>query len=344
MKSSSQKALKQLQNFKTKIDKELAKFLQQKKKAIKKSLPQSLPLVKAVEDLTLRPGKRIRPAMVYFGYLASGGQNKKATLFASQSVELLHTMALIHDDIIDQSDFRRGGPAIHKILGQDEAILAGDLAFNLAEEVLDKSPFPVQNKIVCRQIFDLLKEEVILGQYLDGLAEKRQKVTEKEILKISEYKTARYTFVRPLQMGATLAGANKKTHDLFLNYGLPLGIAFQTQDNILGVFGQKKQTGKPIDSDLKQGKKTLLIVKTLRKLKPREKQRFLKLFGDRKATQTQISWLRDKIKETSALSYSQKLARKLINQAKDSIINYPMPQEPKDFLLGIADFMLEREK
>lgn len=344
MKASSQKRLKQLQNFKAKIDRELKKFLQQKKKEVHQSLPQSLPLVKAVADLTLRSGKRIRPAMMYYGYLATGGKNKKAVLFASQSTELLHTWALIHDDIIDQSDLRRGGPAVHKILGQDGAVLAGDLSFNLAEEILDRSDFPPQNKIKARQIFDLLKEEVILGQYLDVLAEKKENLTEKEILTILEYKTARYTLVRPLQMGVALAGANKKSFNVFKRFGLPLGVAFQIQDDILGVFGNQKQTGKPIDLDLKQGKKTLLIIKALEKLKPKEKQRFLSIFGNQKATAHDLSWLRDKIKETSALFYSQKLARKLINQAKQAIVDYPMSKEAQDFLISIADYMLAREK
>lgn len=344
MKASSQKTLKQLQNFKAKIDYELKKFLQIKKKEIRQSLPQSLPLVKAIEDLTLRAGKRIRPAMMYFGFLAAGGKNKKAALFASQSLEFGHTMALIHDDIIDQSDLRRGGPAVHKILGQDAAILAGDLALNWAEEILDRSDFPPQNKIKARQIFDLLKEEVILGQYLDVLAEKNKEITEKEILKILEYKTSRYTIVRPLQMGVALAGANKKTHNLCLNYGLPLGIAFQIQDDILGIFGNQKQTGKPIDSDLKQGKKTLLIIKALEELKPKEKQRFLSIFGNQKATVHDLSWLRAKIKQTDALNYSQKLAQKLIRQAKQAIVNYPLEKEAQDFLIGIADYLVERQK
>lgn len=336
------KAIKQLFGFKEKLDNELKRFLDQKLQESEQIDSSLKKLVEVVKDIVLRGGKRLRPAFVYYAYKACGGKEEKAILYTSQAVEFLHTMALIHDDIIDQAPLRRGKPTAHQLLGEPGAILAGDLSFVFADEIFTNSPFEDGVIRKARAIYDLLREEVIYGQYLDVFAPEKEKISEKEIIKILKYKSGKYTVERPLHLGAALAGAPPKVLKVLSDYGLPLGIAFQIQDDILGMFGKEKEVGKPIDSDLKEGKRTLLVAKTLEKLKGKERERFLNILGNKKITRKEIVWAQKLIKETGALAYSQNLAKELTQKAKAAVKESPLQAKGKDFLLGIADYIIER--
>lgn len=331
--------------FKKNFDPKLASFFNAKLSQIKKIDPKLAPLVEQIKDLILRGGKRLRPAFLYYGFKACGGKDERKTTPFCLAVELGHSMALIHDDIMDTADLRRGGPAVNKILGVNGAILAGDLCFSWAEELFRGGP---------GRYWDLLKEEVILGQYLDTTLSSKElikedlKEPEQKVLKVLEYKTARYSVVRPLQIGALLAGAKEKELKIFANYGVPLGIAFQIVDDILGVFGDEKTVGKPVSSDLREGKITLLTVKTLKEIeklgnKEIKKKKLLGLLGNQKATRDDLEWVRGLIRETGALGYCQDKARKLARKAKRAIKDHPFEKEAKKFLLEIADFVIERE-
>lgn len=372
-----------LLGFKKKIDKELASFFNFKISQVEEIDPKATFLVKQIKDLTMRGGKRLRPAFLYYGFRACGGEDERAVFPYCLAIELFHTMALIHDDIIDNSDLRRGGPAIHKVLGPSAAILAGDLCFSWAEEVFESkargySEFPIRVTRAARN-WNLLKQEVILGQYLEAILTRGFSRTdrwlsnnfaksEKEILKVMEYKTARYSVVRPLQIGARLAGAKKEELRVLENYGLPLGTAFQIIDDILGMFGKEETIGKPADSDLKEGKVTLLIVKTISNLKTRfpsearkvamsvasmsnvksktqilKLKRFLSLLGNKKGSKKDLEWVRGIIKETGALNHCQKKAKRLAEKAKRAIKDYPLEKEAKEFLLEIPNFIIKRK-
>ena len=173
-------AITQLLRFKKKLDHELNRFLDQKLQESKKIDPSLEKLVATVKEIILRGGKRLRPAFVYFGYKACGGQNEKATLYTSQAIEFLHTTALIHDDVIDQSPLRRGQPTAHRLLGESGAILAGDLSFVFADEIFTNSPFKDDAIRKAQDYFNLLREEVILGEYLDVLASKKRILVKKK--------------------------------------------------------------------------------------------------------------------------------------------------------------------
>jgi geranylgeranyl diphosphate synthase type I len=337
------KAITQLLRFKKKLDRELNQFLDQKLQESKKIDPSLKKLVETVKDVVLRGGKRLRPAFVYFGYKACGGQNEKAILYTSQAIEFLHTAGLIHDDIIDRASVRRGKPAAHQLLGESGAIVAGDLCFFLADEILTNSSFGDRPTRKAQRYFNLLRSEVIYGQYLDVLAQKERKIGEEKIMKILKYKSGKYTVERPLHLGAALANAPPKAFEVFSGYGVPLGVAFQIQDDILGMFGQEKETGKPIDSDLKEGKRTLLVAKVLERLKGRERTKFINLLGNKRLTRKNLIWAQSKVEETGALTYSQDLAKKLVQEAKEALSQHSFKKEGKDFLIGIANYIIERE-
>lgn len=335
--------LTQLSQFKKEFDRELTKFLTRKINQAKKIDPKVASLVEQIKNMVSAGGKRLRPAFCYFSYKACGGKNEEAILYTSQAIELGHTFALIHDDIIDKAQIRRKKPTIFKVAGLPTAILVGDLAFCLAEEVFTTAPFKDDLIREAKKYFDLSKFEVLGGEYLDVLATKEETVDEEKIMKILEYKSGKYTIERPLHLGAALTEAPEEVFKVFSRYGIPLGIAFQIKDDILGMFGKEEVIGKPVDSDLREGKRTLLIIQAVKRIKNKQqKEKLLSLLGNKKATRKDLEWVRNLIKETGSLEYSQNLAKELIREAKMAIRGYPFKKEGKDFLIGIADYIIER--
>lgn len=347
-----------LEWFKKHFDRQILAYLSDKKEEAAQINPEAVVLVDEIVRYVENGGKRVRPAFFYSGYTASGGQAFEACLYASMSVELLHTFALIHDDIMDNSDLRRGKPTTHKVFatfhrkkklkgdekefGLSSAILAGDLAYSFAEEVLTMAPFPQERLRRARYYFDQMKMQVIYGQYLDVLGGKKEGLTEDEVLQIFEYKTAKYTVERPLQIGAMLAGADFKMIDVMTSYGIPFGQAFQMQDDIVGTFGTEEEIGKPNDSDIKEGKKTILLSKAYEKASKKQKKILEKIVGNKSAGKTEIEAVRKIMVETGAKDYCVKLAKELLNQAFLAIRDVKLKEEGKNYLISAIDYLYER--
>lgn len=246
--------------------------------------PVVVEAISMLEDMVLGGGKRIRPMFAWAGYLGSGGhpdEEDHAVLKAISALEFIQACALIHDDIIDASDTRRGSPTIHRrveslhqerkwhgssaLYGEAVAILIGDIALSWAEEMLQSSGLSASALARIRSPWSLMKTEVISGQILDisveSAGDERPEVAEK----INRFKTAAYTIERPLHIGAALADSDNHIVDAFRAYGHDIGIAFQLRDDILGVFGDPKVTGKPAGDDLREGKRTVLVAEALRR-------------------------------------------------------------------------------
>ncbi|RMH83129.1 MAG: polyprenyl synthetase family protein [Actinomyces sp.] len=225
----------------------------------------------ALSALVTAGGKRIRPAYCHWGWVAAGGDpDDPAPVEAGCALELLHAFALAHDDVMDGSATRRGQPTVHRRFierhaaegwrgearrfGEAVAVLVGDMAMVLADRVLGPVDDPV------REVWDELRSELNMGQYLDVLGTARGGVDEEGARTIVAHKTAGYTVVRPLQLGAALAGRPDMSEPLAA-HGTPLGVAFQLVDDLLGVFGDPAVTGKPVGEDLREGKPTLLLAR-----------------------------------------------------------------------------------
>ncbi|HLS32986.1 MAG TPA: polyprenyl synthetase family protein [Brevibacterium sp.] len=225
-------------------------------------------------------GKRVRAVLTWWGYELAGGADTDSVAAAAGSVELLHAAALVHDDIIDDSETRRGRPAIHArfrnahaasgmigdaaLYGTGAGIIGGDLCLALSEELFDSAGFV--DSPAARGAHAALRRDVMLGQFLDielqaahtSRAELRERADE-----VLTHKTAKYTVVQPLVLGAALAGADETLRDALAAFGLPLGRAFQMRDDVLGVYGDPAVTGKPAGDDLVQGKRTILVAEVL---------------------------------------------------------------------------------
>jgi geranylgeranyl diphosphate synthase type I len=222
-------------------------------------------------------GKRFRAAFCYWGFraLQPDVDDEHALLRACAALELLHASALVHDDLMDASDTRRGRPATHRGFeaehrgdgwrgdpeqyGAAAAILLGDLLLSWSEELLRRCGLPLERVAAAMGLFDLCRTEVITGQFLDVSVQARGRADVDAAMTVLRYKSAKYSIERPLHIGAALAGAGEAQLAELTAYGLPLGEAFQLRDDLLGVFGDAATTGKPAGDDLVEGKRTVLV-------------------------------------------------------------------------------------
>jgi len=346
------KALTQLEEFKEKVDRELRIFFDKRIAEVSDIDDSAKEMMRLLKEYTLRGGKRIRAAMIYYGYNCFKKNKEKELLKAAMCIELVQSFLLIHDDIIDCDDLRRGGLTLHKSyekkykdrhFGESMAIIAGDILSTLANQLLVYSGFNGKNKLNAISKLNQVIHKVIYGQALDIITGIKNNVKEKDVLNIHHLKTASYTVEGPLHIGALLAGAKKRDLDILSDYGVRIGKAFQIQDDILGLFGDEKKLGKPIGSDIRQGKKTLLVLRALQNGNKQQKAFIKKCLGNTKIGLKDIERFRQIVKDTDSLTYSQGLARNLIEMAKAKIENAKFRKEAKEFLLGIADYMLERK-
>jgi geranylgeranyl diphosphate synthase type I len=241
--------------------------------------PRATQVTRRIRELVLAGGKRLRPAFVYWGHRAAGLDHDDGVLTAAAALELLHTFALIHDDVMDRSDRRRGQPSIHRALarqhaadgldgdhdwfGLSAAVLAGDLVAVWADRLFESTPMAPEAVARARTVYGQLRIEVMVGQYMDLRLAGTQAVDEASAHRVALLKSGRYTVTRPLQLGAQLAGAPRHVVDVLGRFGDEIGVAFQLCDDILGVFGSPQETGKSTVDDLREGKRTVLVIKAL---------------------------------------------------------------------------------
>jgi geranylgeranyl diphosphate synthase type I len=276
----------------------LHRFLRQRAAEARTLDPAVGDIADEVGRLVAAGGKRLRPAFVYWGHRATGAAHDDGVLAAAAAVELLHTFALVHDDVMDRSDRRRGHPTAHVALSQrhgDEdldgdgawfglsgAVLAGDLTFVWADQMLDEAPLPAEALVRARRVFTRLRTEVVGGQYLDLRLAHEPDATERAARTVALLKSARYTVTRPLQLGAALApdGADPATAEALVRYGDAVGLAFQMRDDVLGLFGDPAVTGKSCLDDLREGKRTLLVLRALALAEPDDRRLLAEALGD----------------------------------------------------------------
>ncbi len=245
--------------------------------------PRLAPDVDLLVEFVAGGGKRLRPEFLWCGWLAGGGQSNgprvDPVLHVAAAVELLQACALVHDDIIDRSERRRGRPSTHRAVakrhadaglagdpehhGMSAALLLGDLALAWADDLFLAGALASGALDRAAPVWRAVRTEVLAGQLLDLVVTASTvadpDIQERDALRVSRYKTAAYTVERPLQLGAALAGAGPATVEALRGYGVDMGVAFQLRDDLLGVFGDPGVTGKPAGDDLAEGKRTLLL-------------------------------------------------------------------------------------
>jgi geranylgeranyl diphosphate synthase type I len=346
------------------LDRELESFLGERHRELAAIDAGLVPVARTLESFILRGGKRLRPAFAYWAYLGSGGVDRPGLMAAIASLELLHAGALIHDDVMDASDTRRGEPAVHRrfadehsaagwagqseAFGQAAAILLGDLCLVWADEMFqgaggfEGAGLEPARLAAARPYYDAMRTEVMAGQYLDVLSQARQDESATQASKVARYKSAKYTVERPLLLGGSLAGAGDELLEAFSGYGLPVGEAFQLRDDILGVFGDPSQTGKPAGGDLREGKRTYLIAVALESADPRQRTTLRRLLGDPDLDGAGVTRLRAIISDTGALHRTESRITELTATALGALDQVRLLPEAAQALRALATAAAQR--
>ncbi|PIQ90877.1 MAG: hypothetical protein COV71_02150 [Candidatus Omnitrophica bacterium CG11_big_fil_rev_8_21_14_0_20_41_12] len=310
-------------------------------------------LSKNIKEFILRDGKRIRPILFCIGYLGFSKKSPVGLYRSSLSLELLHDFMLVHDDIIDKSSMRRGRPSMHalfkrylagnkkaKFSGEDLAIVAGDVMYAMALDVFltvkenKERKEKALKKLISATLFTGTGEfiELLLG------IKPLEKVTQKDIYKIYDYKTANYTFASPLTMGAILAGAKPRQIKKLYAYSMLIGRAFQIKDDIAGTFGKESQTGKSNLTDIKEGKRTLLIYYAFNQANKKDKLIIKNILAASCIKRTDLVKIRKIIIKSGALASAQYQIKHLYSQAIKQTNDLKMKKEYK---LALDSFIRE---
>ncbi len=349
-----------LAKIKKQIDKSLERFLEKIKIDYKLHLVDPI-LYNSIREFSLRDGKRIRPillALSYKGYRKNPAPMSPSIYYASTCIELLHNFMLIHDDIIDRSDLRRGKPTLHRILekaaniperkrlGCDLGIVAGDIVYALAIDAFLSINEELKRKERALKYFIQTAVFTAMGEFSDTLHAVRsiQTVSEKDVFLNYTLKTARYTFDCPLVVGAILAGADNQDIKALSKLGLLIGQAFQIQDDVIGIFDTEKNIGKSILSDLTESKKTILVCHAYRVLKGENRKRFLKIFLKSKKTYADLITVRQIFVQAGSLTYSLEQINNRLAQAIKILHHLKMIPKYKNFIEKCLFQLFEHSK
>jgi len=307
----------------------------------------------------LSGGKRLRAAFCYWSFIGSGGKDSDEIIKAASSLEFLQACALIHDDVMDASDTRRGKPSIHKKfeqmhssnswLGETKqfgiggAILLGDLVLSWADELLMNSGIEPKNLLRGKKIYDLMRTELMAGQYLDIFEQARGGGSLENAFNVIRFKSAKYTIERPLHLGCALAADDKKLMQIFSDYGLPLGEAFQLRDDVLGIFGNPDETGKPAGDDLREGKRTVLMAKALELSNSDQRKSLLSALGKNDLSTAEVKTAQEIIKNTGALTAIEQMISDLSATAAKSISEVPITDDGRKLLTNLIELSTKRK-
>lgn len=312
----------------------------------------------ALSEYCLRRGKRIRPLFLLIAYegYAEGRGGMGRVIALSGALELMHSMLLIQDDIIDRSDVRRGGESLHVLMerqfgdrsssariGADIALVAADMLFAGAVEIIGISKIKPSVKDEFLKLFGRTYESTARGQILDSLHTRAMRLGEEhDAGRISLMKTAWYTVCYPLLMGYACAGGGREAEKKRITeFALPLGLAFQIRDDLLGVFGDGEDIGKSVDSDLAEGKLTLLVSETLARLKGRQRRSFLRIFNREGKSARDLSLLRGFIVKSGGLEAAGRRHEELIAESIERLEALGISRSARLLLRGAAEAIRE---
>jgi geranylgeranyl diphosphate synthase type I len=343
-----------LDRLRTAVSDALGPFLEAQRETLAGMDAALVPVVDEVCALA-EGGKRLRPAFAYWGWRAArgtDGEDDAAVLRAVAALEFVHASALVHDDVMDGAQTRRGRPATHigfasrhaghGLTGDDTqfgtgaAILVGDLALVWSDELLRTSGLSTAALSRARVVWDTMRTEVTAGQYLDLLRAAGGLPGPDGALTVARYKSAGYTVQRPLQLGAAIAGAGQEVADACTAIGLPLGEAFQLRDDVLGVFGDPAVTGKSADDDLREGKQTLLVSLAEQEADAAGRQLLDELLGNQDAGPEEFDALRALLESTGARARVEERIAEQTARARAAIAAAPIAEDARAALDALA--------
>lgn len=348
------------EEYRSELNTDLERQLRAKRREMKESAPESVRLVDVLSDLILSGGKRLRPALVHFGYRACGGDDPESLRPLEVATELLHTYLLVHDDIMDNADVRRGTPTAHVRFRDDHrrqgrpgdaehygtslAILVGNLAHAQAHDRCMEACRKAPDEAALRETFSTMEEEVIEGQLLEMEVARRQEAEPETLERVLQLKSGRYSVKRPLQLGALFADASEARLDALSRYGEAAGDAFQLEDDLLGMFGDPDTTGKPVGDDLREGKFTFLVYHTLQQSDADDRQVVTQALGDASLTDGEVQRVCDIMRRTGAVDRVHDMIDERLTRARDALSGSSFESDGEPFLHGFLDYLGERNQ
>lgn len=342
-----------MKDLKVKIDRELEQFFREREKD---SLdPVCRNVSGHIRAFTLNGGKRLRPMLIVLGHDLFTPHDDRV-FRAAISMELTQTYLLIHDDIMDQSEVRRGKPSLHiavrnqmpdhisdsKRISENIAIVAGDLADSLAHQALLECGLNPSDVLRANVELSRIIEMTGYGQLIDIDSATNDSFGQRDLLRLHILKTAKYTIEGPLVLGAMLSGTNEDIKPLSY-YGTLLGTAFQLHDDILGLFGDEAETGKSIKSDVNEGKKTLLMLKAIEYSGPEDGKFIRQCLSSGNVSDSDFHKLRQIVKDSGSYDYSRKMMESMIEKSKEYLSQVRGNPEVKEFLKWLAHYIIERK-
>jgi geranylgeranyl diphosphate synthase, type I len=331
----------QLERIRAGVSDALAAFLARQRAVLTDIGADVLPSLDAISSL-LAGGKRLRPAFCYWGWRAAGGEDCQPIFATAAALELLQASALVHDDVMDDSDLRRGQPSVHKRFagwhaatgrsgsaerfGAGAAILVGDLLLAWTNELFRDSGFAPDVLRRGAPVFAAMQTELAAGQFLDLLSQADACTSVADAVRVITYKTTKYSTERPLQLGS------------------PLGIAFQLRDDLLGVFGDPARTGKPACGDIAEGKRTVLLALARERASAAQAAALDRHLGQRNLTEAAAAEVRAVLIETGAVAECEHLIAAYRKEAVTALDGAPIPGAARSALAALAEFVTDRDE
>jgi geranylgeranyl diphosphate synthase, type I len=321
------------------VEDALAAYIETRRDGLAQRAPGFLAGIDALTAFVLGGGKRIRPTFAWWGWRGAGGEatgeRASSVLAAISALEFLQACALIHDDIMDASATRRGAPTVHVAFadrhrtrgwhgdpdrfGTAAAILIGDLAMTWAEDMFASSGLTATMLAAGHEPWQAMRSEVLAGQFLDVLAQAEGDESTLTALAVARMKTAAYTVERPLHLGAALAGAEPHTVTAVRRFGADIGVAFQLRDDLLGMYGDTRATGKPAGDDLREGKRTLLVALGMQRAEEADAQPLREALGNPELTEETIERIRAMLIDVGAVAAVEQRIAALTSAATEAL-------------------------
>lgn len=335
---------KYLDDCRQKIDTALEGIFSEWEQDIARTSPHVSNLFKAFKDQSTG-GKRIRGTLMY---CMNDNKSKDSDIVQiACAYEIFQTAILIHDDIIDKSQMRRNKPSLYQQLGGDhyaisQSICLGDLGIIMSSKLIAMSNFP--NSIVKRAMgfFETIKQETTQGEMLDIWLTRQKQYSLDDLILVAKLKTALYTFSGPLRLGAILRDENDTVLEKIHAFGVELGIAFQIQDDIQGIFGKEEVIGKSTTSDISEGKATILIWYARNNATPTELKHIQSIYGKPNCTPKDRELLKDLFFTTGALEYAKKNVSEYLTRARNMLPLIVINKKQDDLFTDMIEYLYER--
>jgi geranylgeranyl diphosphate synthase type I len=354
----------QFLEYKSEFDRKIIDFLDRKIQEAERINPTAGKNLEEFQKLVVVGGKRVRPALVHFTSIAGGREPDDTTTYVGMALEIFHTFALIHDDIIDESLVRRGYPTMEasyqKIFKDNgfndersrhfalsSAILGGDYGLVIANQIMSELDIDLERKDLIQRLYATMQFELCAGQIDDcfgvGLAD-WDSITQDRIDKMMKTKSGNYSIQKPMLLGGLLAGVSKDQYEALAVAGEKIGLVYQITDDIIGVFGKEAETGKSTDSDILEGKRNLLMYKTYIQCNDSEKQHFRSIVGNTRASDHDIETIRDLIQNKGVQDELQGYCNRLVEESKELIYSvFDQNNTGTQFITNLSEYLLIRK-